>query len=487
MQMKSERQQEVYKCFINGVWEVAENGAMFDVINPASGEVIARVTKAGSAEAKRASEAAAKAFYEWSRTPARERANLLWKLYEKIMENIDEIASIITLEAGKPLHQAKLEVLNGAEYVRWNAEEARRIYGKTVDASSPSKRLKINKEPVGPVAAITPWNFPFGMVTRKVSPAIAAGCTVVLKPAEETPLTAIKFFELAEECGFPNGVINLVMGDAPAIGDVWLNDKNIKMITFTGSTKVGKMLYEKAAKQMKRVSLELGGHAPAIVFDDCDLKATVQQISRGKLNNSGQTCICPNRIYVQESIADQFIEMYKQVLESATVGDGSKDGTDVGPLINLEGVNKADSHVKDAVKKGAKLLVGGKRLQTEDMKKGFFYAPTLLTNVNESMDITHMETFGPVTPILTFKNDDEVIERANATDYGLAAYIFTTNLTRSHRVAEELEFGMIGINDTVLSQVEGAFGGVNESGIGREGGPDSLEGFLEDKFISTVI
>lgn len=478
---------DLQKLYIDGKWINAEGDATLEVINPATKEVIAEVTSGGKEEAKQAVDAASAAFKEWSKRPAVERADLLLALYNKLLEKQEEIARVITLEAGKPLMQAMGEVKNGAEYIRWNAEEARRIYGTTVESTDAQKRLQIKKEAVGPVAAITPWNFPFAMVTRKLSPALAAGCTVVLKPSEETPMSAVKLFELAEEVGFPKGVMNLVIGDPQPIGDVWLTDKRIKKITFTGSTKVGKMLYGRASDQVKRVSMELGGHAPMIVFEDCDMEKSIQQILKSKLNNSGQTCISPNRIYVQESIIDEFTEKLGEMAKNIKVGDGTKTDSDIGPVINAAGLKKVETHVNDAVEKGATVVAGGKRYTENSCENGFFYSPTVLKDVDESMIIANEETFGPVAPILSFTSEEEVIEKANDTDYGLAAYIFTTNLSRSHRVSEALEYGMVGVNDTVLAQVEGAFGGVKESGFGREGGPDALEDFLEKKFISTLI
>jgi succinate-semialdehyde dehydrogenase/glutarate-semialdehyde dehydrogenase len=485
--MKVQEKVTYSNFFINGAWEASKSNENIDVINPATGESIAQIPSGGSEEASAAVDAAANAFKEWSKTPAKERANLLLDLYYKILESKEEIAKIVTLESGKPLKQARMEVANGAEYIRWNAEEARRIYGTTMESAAPNKRLQLSKRAIGPVVAITPWNFPFSMVTRKLSPALAAGCTVALKPAEETPLSAIKFFEIAETVGFPKGVLNLVIGDAPAIGDTWLSDKRVRKITFTGSTAVGKMLYEKAAKQVKRVSMELGGHAPIIVFDDCDLEQAVQQIARSKFNNSGQTCICPNRIYVQESIIDEFTSKLKQFIQNLKVGNGENETSDVGPVINEQALQKAQDHVTEAVAKGAEVVIGGEKYNAPGCEDGFFYAPTVLKNVDETMKIATEETFGPVAPILSFTHDEEVIEKANNTDYGLAAYIFTSNLSRSHIVAQELDYGMVGVNDTVLAQVEGAFGGVKESGFGREGGPETLDDFLERKFISTVV
>lgn len=478
---------DLQKLYIDGKWINADGGSTLEVINPATKGVIAEVTSGRKEEAKLAVDAATAAFKDWSERPAVEKADLLLALYNKVLEKQEEIARVITLEAGKPLMQAMGEVKNGAEYIRWNAEEARRIYGTTVESSDAQKRLQIKKEAVGPVAAITPWNFPFAMVTRKVSPALAAGCTVVLKPSEETPMSAVKLFEIAEEVGFPKGVMNLVIGDPQPIGDVWLTDKRIKKVTFTGSTNVGKILYKRASDQVKRVSMELGGHAPIIVFDDCDMEKSIQQILKSKLNNSGQTCISPNRIYVQESIINEFTEKLGEMAKNIKIGDGTKSDSDIGPLINAAGLKKVETHVKDAVEKGATVVAGGKTYEEDGCENGFFYSPTVLKGVNESMIIANEETFGPVAPILSFTSDEEIIEIANDTDYGLAAYIFTRDLSRSHRVSEALEYGMVGVNDTVLAQVEGAFGGMKESGFGREGGPDALEDFLEKKFISTQL
>lgn len=478
---------DLQKIYIDGKWINAGGESTLEVINPATKEVIAEITSGGKEEAELAADAATAAFKEWSSRPAVERADLLLALYNKILDKQEEIARIITLEAGKPLKQAMGEVKNGAEYMRWNAEEARRVYGTSVESSNSLKRLQIKKEAVGPVAAITPWNFPFAMVTRKLSPALAAGCTVVLKPSEETPMSAVKLFELAEEVGFPRGVMNLVIGNPQPIGDVWLTDKRIKKVTFTGSTKVGKMLYQRASEQVKRMSMELGGHAPIIVFEDCDMEKSIQQILNSKLNNSGQTCISPNRIYVQESVIDEFTGKLGEMAKNIKVGDGTKSDSDIGPVINAAGLKKIENHVTDAVEKGATVVAGGKTYKEDGCENGFFYLPTVLKGVNESMIIAKEETFGPVIPILSFTSDKEVIEKANDTDYGLAAYVFTKDLSRSHRMSEALEYGMVGVNDTVLAQVEGAFGGVKESGFGREGGPDALEDFLEKKFISTTI
>lgn len=468
--------------YINGEWK--KTNETFEIKNPATGEIIETFSFGGKEETLEAIDAAHDSFSSWSKTSPKERADLLLNLYELMLKNKEKLASSITKEMGKPITQARLEVINSADYIRWNAEEARRIYGKEIQPSDKSKRLQILREPVGPVAAITPWNFPLGMLARKVGPALAAGCTIVIKPAKQTSLSAVEFMKLVNEVGFPSGVVNLVMGQTSIIGDTLLTDKRIRKITFTGSTEVGKMLYEKAAKQVKRVSMELGGNAPLIIFEDCHLESTVNQVVRSKFNNTGQTCICPNRIYVQSSIREEFLTLFTQKVLELKVGNGIEDDIEVGPIIDEKSLAKIEGHVKDAIDKGAKLIAGGERINTSNMAKGCFYLPTILDEVNEDMLISNDETFGPVAPIFSFDTEEEVIEKANNTEFGLAAYIFTENLSRSIRVSRNLEYGMVGINDTVLSQVEGAFGGVKESGIGREGGPDSLEDFLETKFIS---
>ncbi|WP_318036020.1 NAD-dependent succinate-semialdehyde dehydrogenase [Halobacillus shinanisalinarum] len=459
----------------------------FDVINPANGEVVSKAAAGHEGDTQEAIEASYAAFQDWAATPATKRAEILIRIYQLMLERQKELAQTISLEMGKPLKQAMGEVKNAADYVLWNAEEGKRIYGKTMQASEENKRLKVIQQPVGPVGAITPWNFPLAMVTRKLSPALAAGCTVVLKPAEQTPGSAVQFFKLAEEAGIPKGVLNLVTGNPAKIGDALLSDKRIRKIAFTGSTAVGKHLLKNAAEQVKRVSMELGGHAPLIVFEDADLEQAVTNILRAKFFNSGQTCISPNRIYVQESVKEEFLTLFKEKVEGLKVGNGLEDDVDLGPVVNKAGLEKAIEHVEDAVRNGANLIYGGNECKVTGCENGYFYSPTILSDVDEAMLISHQETFGPVASIFTFDDELEVVNKANNTDYGLAAYIFTQNLSRSVRVSEGLEYGMVGINDTVLAQVQGPFGGMKESGMGREGGPDGLADFLETKFISTII
>jgi succinate-semialdehyde dehydrogenase/glutarate-semialdehyde dehydrogenase len=369
--------------------------------------------------------------------------------------------------------------------VRWNAEEARRIYGYTIPAPAAHKRLHTLRQPVGPVAAITPWNFPLSMVTRKIAPALAAGCTVVFKPAAQTPGAAALFFRIAEEAGLPPGVANLVTGNAGKIAREWLTDARIRKVTFTGSTEVGKELAVLAAGQVKRVSLELGGHAPFLVFDDADVDAAVEGAVASKFRNNGQTCICANRFYVQRGIHDVFVRKFKERVEALRVGDGMEEATDLGPLVDRAALAKVEEHVRDALDKGGVLVTGGRRL--DERARGCYYAPTIIDRADETMRIAGEETFGPVAPVFVFDTEEEAIRRANDTAYGLAAYVYTNDLSRAARVSEALEYGMIGINDPVMTTVQGPFGGMKESGVGREGGPDGLNDFLETKFVSTVI
>lgn len=473
-----------YQLYINGEWVPAVSGETYDVINPATHEVASRAAFGDDRDAKRAVDAAAAAFAEWAQTPARERAELLLKMYQLVLERKEELARTITEEMGKPIREARAEVQIAAEYIQWNAEEAKRVYGETIPSSVKNKRLLTIRQPVGPVAAITPWNFPLSMVTRKLAPALAAGCTVVLKPAAQTPGSAVKFFEIAVEAGLPRGVINLVMGSSSKIGKELLTNEKIRKITFTGSTEVGKLLMKDAANQVKRVSMELGGHAPFIVFADADLEAAAEGAIASKFRNAGQTCVCANRLYVQSSVVDQFTSILKKKVEQIAIGNGLEESTELGPLVDENALVKVQEHVDDALAKGATLVTGGARCNVE---KGNFYLPTVLTNVTEEMKITTEETFGPVAPIYTFDTEEEVLAKANHTPYGLAAYFYTRDLGRAIRVYEGLEFGMIGCNDPVPTTVQGPFGGWKESGLGREGGPHGLDDFLETKFVSIKI
>nr|PZN69797.1 MAG: succinate-semialdehyde dehydrogenase (NADP(+)) [Bacillota bacterium] len=474
--------------YIGGQWREAVSGRRFEVTNPATGEVIATVPDAGAEDARAAVEAAHAAFAEWSSLPAHVRARYMRKLYDLIVADVDRLARVLTEENGKPLTEARGEVLNGAEYLNWYAEETRRIYGETIPASSRKTRILVLRQPVGVVGAITPWNFPSSMVTRKLAPALAAGCTVVLKPAEQTPLSALLIAELIQEAGLPAGVVNVVTTlDPAAVGKEFLENRLVRKISFTGSTEVGKYLMQGAAAQMKRVSLELGGNAPFIVFEDADLEAAVQGVVISKFRNAGQTCICANRIYVQESIAPAFTERLVEAVRGLRVGHGLEEGTNVGPLIDEAAYVKVEGHVRDARGKGARVLTGGHRLTGPEFDRGYFYAPTLLDQVSDEMRIVHEETFGPVAPILTFRTEEEVIRRANDTRYGLAAYIFTRSLGRTVRVSEALEYGMVAVNDSLLAVPQAPFGGVKESGLGREGGRHGLDDYLEYKYLSVVL
>ena len=457
---------------------VGEGLPLIDVINPATGITVATVPDGGAKEAGMAVDAAYTAFQKWSKLSAYERSTFLMKWHDLIDLHVEELAKTMTEEQGKPLAEARGEINYANGFISWYAEEAKRIYGETIPASNSSKRIFIHKQPVGVTAVITPWNFPAAMITRKVGPALAAGCTVVIKPAEQTPITAIKLAQLALEAGIPEGVINVVTGDASAIGETWLQDTRVRKLTFTGSTEVGKLLMRGAAETVKKISLELGGHAPAIVMDDCDIDKAVEGVVAAKFRNAGQTCVCANRIYVHESIVDAFSERLVDQVKGLKIGNGLDENVTIGPLIDEKAVNKVQAHVDDAVKKGAKLLAGGKP------QTGLFYEPTVLVNVNDEMVCMQEETFGPVTPITTFKTEEEVLERANDSIYGLAAYVFTENLSRGIRMSEKLEYGIVGVNDGLPSTPQAPFGGFKQSGLGREGGHYGLDEYIEVKYIS---
>ncbi|WP_017726488.1 NAD-dependent succinate-semialdehyde dehydrogenase [Halalkalibacterium ligniniphilum] len=468
------------RMYVNGEW-TGDSLDTIDVLNPATGEQVGTIPNGGKEEARAAIEAAHQAFPEWAALTALERANYLMKWHDLILENKDEIAEILTKEMGKPLAEAKGEIVYSASFISWFAEEGKRVYGRTVPASSPNKRIHVQKQPVGVVASITPWNFPAGMITRKMAPALAAGCTFVAKPAELTPLTAIKLVELCEEAGFPKGVVNLVMGDAKAIGEEMTSNENVRKLTFTGSTAVGKLLMKQSAERMLNVSLELGGHAPMIICDDADLDKAVDGVIASKFRNAGQTCVCGNRIFVQEAIVDAFLAKLKEKTQTLKVGNGLEEGVHIGPLIEKKGYDKVKKHVEDAVEKGAKVIIGGEGAEEGN---AYFYQPTILTNISDDMLVMNEETFGPVAPIQTFKTDEEVIAKANNTRYGLAAYFFTENYSRGMKLSEKLEYGIVGWNDGVPAVAQAPFGGMKESGLGREGGQEGMEAFLETKFLS---
>lgn len=466
--------------YINGEW-TGENLGRIDVINPANGEVVGTVPNGGENETRNAIQAAHEAFQTWSKTTAKVRNEYLKRFNELILKNVTELAELVTLEMGKPLREAKGEVMYAASFIEWYGEECKRIYGETVPANDTEKRIVVIKQPVGVVAAITPWNFPAAMITRKMGPALAAGCTFFVKPSELTPLTAVKLIELAHEAGFPRGVVNMVTGDPEKIGREILHNEKVRKISFTGSTEVGKMLIKQGANQVKRFSLELGGHAPIIVLDDADIDKAVKGVMASKFRNAGQTCICGNRIYVQSGIYDLFVKRLRQEASQLKVGNGMDNNVDIGPLINKKAYEKVDSQVKEAIANGAKCVLGG---SGEEINSTYFYAPTILTEVNKSMMVMNEETFGPVAPVQKFATDEEAVKMANDSPYGLAAYVFSESLSRGTKVVENLEFGIIGWNDGAPSTAQAPFGGMKESGMGKEGGHQGIESFLETKYVS---
>ncbi|MCY7873757.1 succinate-semialdehyde dehydrogenase [Bacillus spizizenii] len=453
------------------------------VYNPATGEEIKTIPQQSAKEVEEAIERSHQAFKTWFKTSANERASLLKKWYELIVEHKEELADLITKENGKPYQEAVGEVLYGAGYIEWFAEEAKRVYGRTVPAPTTGKRIVVTRQPVGPVAAITPWNFPNAMITRKAAPALAAGCTFIIKPAPDTPLSAYELARLAYEAGIPKDVLQVVIGDGEEIGNVFTSSPKIRKITFTGSTPVGKILMKNSADTVKHVSMELGGHAPLIVDEDANIDLAVEQAMVSKYRNAGQTCVCANRLIVHESIKDEFAAKLSEQVSKLKVGNGLEEGVNVGPIINKRGFEKIVSQIDDAVEKGAKVLAGGTYDRNDD-KGCYFVNPTVLADVDTSMNIMHEETFGPVAPIVTFSDIDEAIQLANDTPYGLAAYFFTENYRRGIYISENLEYGIIGWNDGGPSAVQAPFGGMKESGIGREGGSEGIEPYLETKYMS---
>ncbi|MGF2614859.1 NAD-dependent succinate-semialdehyde dehydrogenase [Rossellomorea vietnamensis] len=468
---------EKYMMRINGE-EAGERLPEIKVLNPADSKVIATVPNGGRDEAQAAVDAAHSAFKEWSAYSAYERSELLFKWHELIEKNKGDLAKTMTMEQGKPLKEAAGEISYANGFISWYAEEGKRVYGETIPATQRNKRLFVQKQPVGVVAAITPWNFPAAMITRKVAPALATGCTAVIKPAEQTPLTALKLVQLAEEAGIPKGVLNVVTGDAKEIGETWLSDTRVRKLTFTGSTEVGKLLMRGSAETVKKVSLELGGHAPVLVLEDCDIDKAVDGVIAAKFRNAGQTCVCSNRIYVHESIEESFTKKLVEKVKQLKVGNGLDEGVDIGPLIDAAAVEKVKKHLEDALKAGATLEYGG------NQEEGLFFGPTIISNVKDNMLCMTEETFGPLAPISTFSSTDEAIERANDSIYGLAAYVFTENITKGITVSEALEYGIVGLNDGMPSTPQAPFGGFKQSGIGREGGHHGIEEYLEVKYIS---
>lgn len=468
--------------YINGQWT---SGSLKRkaVHNPATGKELINVEQGGSQDTKQAITAAKEAFPVWSGMELKKRVKILHKIGDLIEENIDRLALIMTLEQGKPLTEAKAEIQTNIDNMHWNAEEARRVYGETIPAPN-NHKFEVKKQPVGVVGAITPWNFPSNMIVRKIAPAIAAGCTVILKPASSTPLSAIAIFELFEKAGLPAGVANLVMGPASEIGETLTESEDVRKLTFTGSTEVGKELYKQSGDTLKKISLELGGHAPFIVFADAPIEETVQALVHMKFRNNGQACTSPNRIFVEQSVKDDFTDTLKQAVSNVTVGNGLNDVT-VGPLISEEARDTIDAQLADAKQKGAKVLIGGERLTEGDYKDGFFYQPTVLDEVTNEMKIFYEETFGPIIPLIEFKDEDQVINMANDSNFGLASYLFTKDLRLAEKVSSALEYGLVGVNNTSVSQSETPFGGVKHSGLGRENGHYGIEEFLETKFVNT--
>ena len=467
--------------YINGDWADLRDDC-FEVINPADGTILDRVPNGNREVAKQAIEAATEAFRSWSQTTPYERAAILAKAHALMLERKEELARTMTLEQGKPLRAARNEVQYGADFLSWFAEEAKRIYGQTIPSARADQRFIVSHQAVGVVAAVTPWNYPVSMVTRKVGPALAAGCTVVLKPAEATPLSAVKVFECLVDAGLPPGVINLVTAlDPEPIGAEFVSNPNVRKLTFTGSTAVGKMLAGQAAANMKRVSCELGGHAPFLVFEDADAVHAAKGAQMVKFLNTGQACISPNRMLVQKKLVAPFIEIMVDRVKKLKAGSGLAEGVAVGPLVNEAAIEKVDKQVKDAVSKGATLHCGGHRLIEEGLSSGFFYAPTVLSGVTEDMLIYREETFGPVAAIIEFEDEERALEMANDTNYGLAAYIYTRDIGRAFRVFEGLNFGIIGINDINPTSAAAPFGGMNDSGLGREGSREGIMEYLETK------
>ena len=467
------------QAYIDGQWVDADDGATFPVTNPANGELIATVAKLGAAETARAIAAADRAMQEWKALPAKARANILRKWFDLMMANQEDLAIIMTAEQGKVLAESRGEVAYGAAFVEWFGEEAKRIDGDVIPGPSSDKRIICIKQPVGVVAAITPWNFPNAMIARKAAPALAAGCSIIIKPATETPLSAFAMAELAERAGVPAGVLNVVAGSSSHIGGEMTGNPTVRKLTFTGSTPVGKMLEAQCAETMKKTSMELGGNAPFIVFEDADMDAAIQGALISKYRNAGQTCVCSNRLFVQDSIYDAFVAKLVAATAAMTVGDGAQAGIDIGPLVNAGAVNDVDELVSASVQAGAKVALGGGAHELG----GCFYQPTILTEVTADMAVFRNEIFGPVAPVIRFSTEQEVIAMANDTEFGLASYFYTRDIGRVWRVAEALEYGIVGINEGIISNEMAPFGGVKESGSGREGSKYGIDDYVEIKYM----
>ena len=468
------------KNYIDGEWIASDSGDTISVNNPANLKEIGTVPKCGTSETKKAIEAANKAWPDWKSKSARQRSDILRKWFDLIIKNKEELAQIMTIEQGKPINESRGEIGYGASFIEWFSEEAKRVYGDTIPDPMTDRRIVVLKQPVGVVASITPWNFPNAMITRKLGPALAAGCSFVAKPAEDTPLSALAIAVLAERAGIPKGVLSIVTSNkSQVIGEEFCSNSKVRKLTFTGSTEVGKILLKQGSSQVLKMSMELGGNAPFIVFDDADLDAAVEGAILSKYRNNGQTCVCANRLYVQEKVYDKFAQKLSNAVSKFEVGDGFNKSVTLGPLITEDAVLKVESHINDAVSKGAKLICGGKRHELG----GNFFEPTLLTEVKKNMIVSTNETFGPVAPLYRFKDEDDVIKQANDTIFGLAAYFYAKDLSRVWRVSEALEYGMVGVNAGVISTELAPFGGVKQSGLGREGSKHGIEEFLEMKYI----
>ena len=467
------------QCFIDGQWVDADSGETMEIINPANGELIGTMPNAGAAETRRAIEAADAAWPAWRKHTAKERAGVIRAWHDLILSNADDLAMLMTLEQGKPLAEAKGEIAYASWFVEWFAEEGKRAYGEVIPETVSDRRIVVIKEPVGVVAAITPWNFPAAMITRKAGPALAAGCPIVLKPASSTPYTATALIELANRAGIPKGIVNLLSGSARDIGGEMTGNPTVRKLSFTGSTEIGKELMAQCAGTIKKVSLELGGNAPLIVFDDCDMEQAIRGTMASKYRNAGQTCVCANRILVQDGVYDEFSSRFAQAVGELKVGPGLGEGVTQGPLIDMAAVEKVEEHIQDALDKGARLVVGGERHSLG----GQFFRPTVLADATSDMKISAEETFGPVAPLFRFDTEDEAITMANNTEFGLAAYFFSRDIGRIWRVSEALEYGIVGVNEGIISTEVAPFGGYKESGLGREGAREGLTEYLETKYL----
>lgn len=466
------------QAFVAGKWCDADHQQTSEILNPATLEIIGTVPNMGKAEAERAIEAAKEAWPLWKNKTAKDRSIILKKWFDLIISNADELAFILTSEQGKPLAEAKGEILYAASFIEWFAEEAKRVYGDIIPSPYPDARIVVNKQPIGVVAAITPWNFPAAMITRKVAPALAAGCPCIVKPAPETPFTALALVDLALQAGVPAEIFSVITGDAVHIGDAIFESDVVRKFTFTGSTPVGKMLLERSAKTLKKVSLELGGNAPFIVFDDADLDAAIEGALIAKFRNAGQTCVCVNRFLVQAGIYEKFIAALSQKIQNFNIGNGLEAGHDIGPLINANAVKKVEAHIQDALDKNGRLVIGGKRHTAGEL----FFEPTLIADVTADMDVATQETFGPLAAVFKFEIEQQAVEMANATEFCLAAYCYTKDLGRAWRMSEQLEYGMVGINKGLISNEVAPFGGIKQSGLGREGSKYGIEDYLEIKY-----